>query len=163
MVPRVRLSLAVAVVMMVPFAAAEERVSIEASGAAGKQKKLNAGPLHMAVVNGRIAAVRALLAEGYAADAAYREGATPLHLAAQSPNFAHAFQRRKLIESLLFAGADPEATTSGCLRRARRRLRIAGALGMAVLGALALAAVASAGDSRASTLLNFQSLQASVA
>ena len=47
MVPRVRLSLAVAVVMMVPFAAAEERVSIEASGAAGKQKKLNAGPLHM--------------------------------------------------------------------------------------------------------------------
>ena len=64
MVSRVRLSLAVALVMMVPFAAAEERVSIEASGAARKQKKLNAGPLHMAVVNGRIAAVRALWRKG---------------------------------------------------------------------------------------------------
>ena len=98
MVSRVRLSLAVALVMMVPFAAAEERVSIEASGAARKQKKLNAGPLHMAVVNGRIAAVRALLAEGYAADAAYREGATPLHLAAA---FGHGE-----IAALLLAHAD---------------------------------------------------------
>ena len=59
--------------------------------------------------------------------------------------------------------ASLEAVVEPRRERSQRRLRIAGVLGMAVLGALALAAVASAGDSRASTLLNFQSLQASVA
>ena len=71
----------------VAAAAAQEQVRVDASGAAvvtpKKKAGLAPGPLHMAVASGRIEAVRAELANGHADDAAHRQGATPLHLAAQ--------------------------------------------------------------------------------